>query len=272
MEEVLAEGRLTMDEGYILLYRKMLNWEWMSDANTLAVFIYCLLRANWKDGKFQGTEIHRGEFVTSIASLAAELGLSVQNIRTALRHLESTGEITSKSHAKYRIIAISHYDEYQCPNKVANNQLTSFQQATNKQLTTIEESNKEINIIDSSSKDSESIRQTETVRQGNSEDVKRVVEAWNTLTEYGISGVSKISSTSTRYKNLKARLSQYSLEEVLTAIEKIKNSDFLLGRKTDWRIDFDWFVKPNNFPKVLDGNYLNNVREEKTTDWSWLDK
>ena len=264
-----------MDEGYILLYRKMLNWEWMSDANTLAVFIYCLLRANWRDGKFQGTEVHRGEFVTSIASLAGELGLSVQNIRTALRHLESTGEITSKSHAKYRIIAISHYDDYQCPNKEANNQLTSIQQATNKQLTTIEESNKEIRkeyISISSSKDSDIDRQTETVRQGISEDVKKVVEAWNSLTEYGISGVSKMTSTSTRYKNLTARLKQYSLEEVLKAIEIIKDSDFLLGRKTDWRIDFDWFVKPNNFPKVLDGNYLNNKREEQTKDWSWLDK
>lgn len=262
-----------MDEGYILLYRKMLNWEWMSDANTLAVFIYCLLRANWRDGKFQGTEVRRGEFVTSIASLAGELGLSVQNIRTALRHLESTGEITSKSHAKYRIIAISHYDDYQCPNKVANNQLTSIQQATNKQLTTIEESNKEIReeiYISSSSKDSEDIRQTETVRQGNSEDVKKVVEAWNSLAEYGISGISKMSSTSTRYKNLTARLKQYSLEEVLTAIEKIKNSDFLLGRKKDWRIDFDWFVKPNNFPKVLDGNYLNKEKGAEVAKPTWF--
>lgn len=262
-----------MDEGYILLYRKMLNWEWMSDANTLAVFIYCLLRANWKDGKFQGTEVHRGEFVTSIASLAAELGLSVQNIRTSLRHLESTGEITSKSHAKYRIIAISHYDDYQCPNKVANNQLTSFQQATNKQLTTIEESNKEIReeyISISSSKDSDIDRQTETVRQGISEDVKKVVEAWNSLTEYGISGVSKMSSTSTRYKNLTARLKQYSLEEVLKAIEIIKDSDFLLGRKTDWRITFDWFIRPNCFPKVLDGNYLNKEKGADVERPTWF--
>ena len=264
-----------MDEGYILLYRKMLNWEWMSDANTLAVFIYCLLRANWRDGKFQGTEVHRGEFVTSIASLAGELGLSVQNIRTALKHLESTGEITSKSHAKYRIIAISHYDDYQCPNKVANNQLTSIQQATNKQLTTIEESNKEIReeiYISSSSKDSEDIRPTETVRQSFSEDVQKIVDCWNSLVPLGISGVSKMSTTSTRYKNTVARLKQYSLGEILTAIDKIRVSDFLLGNRSDFKVTYDWFIKPNNFPKVLDGNYNNNSREEKTQDWSWLDK
>ena len=255
-----------MDEGYILLHRKIVNWEWFSDPNTLVVFVHCLLRANWKDGKFQGREVKRGEFVTSLAKLSEETTLSVQNVRTALKHLESTGELTSRGYSKYRIISISNYDKYQCP----NNQLTSNQQATNKQLTTIEESNKEINII-SSSLHSEDIRPTETVRQGNSEEVRQIVDAWNTLVTLGISGVTKMSSTSTRYKNLTARLKQYSLDEVLTAIEKVKTSDFLLGRKTDWRIDFDWFVKPNNFPKVLDGNY-DNVKKGDGGTPTWFTK
>ena len=254
-----------MDEGYILLHRKIVNWEWFSDPNTLVVFVHCLLRANWKDGKFQGREVKRGEFVTSLPKLAEETSLSVQNVRTALKHLESTGELTSKSHAKYRIISISNYDRYQCP----NSQLTGNQQATNRQLTTIEERNKEINIIDSSLH-SESIRPTETVRQGNSEEVRQIVDAWNTLVPLGISGVTKISPTSTRYKNLTARLKQYSLKEVLSAIEKVKVSDFLLGRKTDWRIDFDWFVKPNNFPKVLDGNYDNVKKGAEVGKPTWF--
>ena len=45
---------------------------------------------------------------------------------------------------------------------------------------------------------------------------------------------------------------------MLTAIEKIKSSDFLCGKGgKGWVITFDWFVKPNNFIKVLEGNYDN---------------
>lgn len=86
-----------------------------------------------------GETIPRGSFVTSLDSLGKELGLSVQEIRTALKHLISTGELTSKSTNKYRIITVVNYEMYQQVNKQPNSPLTSNQQATNNQLTTIEE-------------------------------------------------------------------------------------------------------------------------------------
>ena len=55
---------------------------------------------------------------------------------------------------------------------------------------------------------------------------------------------------------LRARVNEYGVDEVLKAIEKVRNSDFLKGSR-DFIITFDWFVKPNNFPKVLEGNYDN---------------
>ena len=92
-------------------------------------------------------------------------------------------------------------------------------------------------------------------------DVRRCVEEWNALEQFGVSRISKISSSSKRYKNLVARIKQYGLSEVLRAIEKVKRSDFLQGKnKNGWFITFDWFVLPNNFPKVLDGNYDNKQK------------
>lgn len=86
-------------------------------------------------------------------------------------------------------------------------------------------------------------------------DVQRIVDAWNDL---GVSTVSKLSPGTKRYNNLRSRMRDYGAENVLKAIDNIKHSDFLMGRKGDgWRITFDWFVLPNNFPKVLDGNYSN---------------
>lgn len=86
----------------------------------------------------------------------------------------------------------------------------------------------------------------------------KIIEAWNSLTCYGIKGIQIITPNTKRYEWLNARLKQYGEDNVLLAIEKIRQSDFLKGdNKKGWVITFDWFVKPNNFPKVLEGNYDN---------------
>lgn len=92
--------------------------------------------------------------------------------------------------------------------------------------------------------------------------VKRVVEAWNAL---DICPISKIVSGSNRHTWLKARLKEYGEDAVLQAIDNVKSSDFLTGKtKEAFKITFDWFIRPNNFPKVLDGNY--NDRKEQNND------
>ncbi len=89
-------------------------------------------------------------------------------------------------------------------------------------------------------------------------DVRRVLDAWNSLSSCGIRPVSKISSGSKRHASLMARIREYGIDAVLEAIEKIRESSFLQGKsggKRRWMITFDWFVLPSNFPKVLEGNY-----------------
>ena len=116
--------------GYIRLHRSLLKWEWYSDPATRDVFIHCLLKANWKDGRFQGIEVKRGSFVTSRAKLAQETGLSERNVRTALKHLISTGEVTKSSYAKYSIITIQNYEKYQSDDQVSDHQVTSKRPAS----------------------------------------------------------------------------------------------------------------------------------------------
>lgn len=106
----------------------MIDWEWYRDQNTKALFIHCLLKANWKDGKFEGHDIPRGSFVTGRKKLAQELGLSEQEIRTALKHLISTNELTIKKTNKFSIISIVNYEMYQQANQQANQQLTTIEE------------------------------------------------------------------------------------------------------------------------------------------------
>lgn len=122
---------MTMSEcGYIRLHRSLLKWEWYSDPATRDVFIHCLLKANWKDGRFQGIEVKRGSFVTSRSKLAQETGLSERNVRTALKHLISTGEVTKSSYAKYSIITIQNYEKYQSDDQVSDHQVTGKRPAS----------------------------------------------------------------------------------------------------------------------------------------------
>lgn len=116
----------------------------------------------------------------------------------------------------------------------------------------------------------------ETVCQ--TQDVRRVVEEWNTLTSCGVKSISKLTSNSQRYQRLLARINQYGIDKVLEAINKVRESDFLQGKNNKgWLITFDWFVLPNNFIKVLDGNYdrrkisngrtRTNVKSDEEADW-----
>lgn len=87
-------------------------------------------------------------------------------------------------------------------------------------------------------------------------DVRRVIEEWNKLQEVGINPIRDIKPSSKRCQLLKGRIREYGIDEVLNAINNVRNSDFLRGENNrGWMITFDWFVKPNNFTKVLEGNY-----------------
>lgn len=87
-------------------------------------------------------------------------------------------------------------------------------------------------------------------------DVRRVIEEWNKLQEVGINPIRDIKPSSKRCQLLKGRIREYGIDDVINAIENVRNSDFLRGENNrGWMITFDWFVKPNNFTKVLEGNY-----------------
>ncbi len=102
-------------------------------------------------------------------------------------------------------------------------------------------------------KDNNLIVSKDTIRQT---DVQRVVEEWNKLQDVGIAPIRDIKPASKRCQMLKGRIREYGMDDLLNAMDNIRHSDFLRGEnKNGWMITFDWFVKPNNFLKVLEGNY-----------------
>lgn len=128
-----------MKENYIKIDRKILSWEWYKNINTKVLFIHMLLKANWKDGKFEGKVIPRGSFVSSIKKLSDETELTEREVRTGISHLKMTGELTSKSYSKHTVFTINNYDLYQTIDKQNDIQPPSKRHSNDILTTTIEE-------------------------------------------------------------------------------------------------------------------------------------
>ena len=120
------------EEGFIKISRKMLSWGWFKDANTAHLFIYCLMRANYKDTEWRGVKLKRGSFITSLKNLSDETGLTQRQVRTALEHLISTNEVTKYASAKNTVVIVNNYDKYQSSDKENDKKTTRYRQGTDK--------------------------------------------------------------------------------------------------------------------------------------------
>lgn len=130
--------------GWVKLHRDILGWEWFTDSCTLKLFIYLIVIANHIDGKYKGVDIKKGQCALSQDAICRETGLSRQQVRTAMEHLKTTGEITIKTTNKYSIVTICNYDKYQADEMKEQpiEQPTSNQQVTNNQPTSQEKEKK----------------------------------------------------------------------------------------------------------------------------------
>jgi hypothetical protein len=122
-----------MNNGWIKIHRKIIDWEWYKDANTFRLFLHLLLIANRNEKKYKGTLIGIGQIMTCPNKLARELDLTISKIRTSLNKLKLTNEITIETNTKGSIIQIVNYKNYQLiTNDLANkSQSNSNQIATN---------------------------------------------------------------------------------------------------------------------------------------------
>ena len=116
--------------------RKILEWEWYTEPKTAHLFIHCLLRANFKTRKFRSLLINRGQFITSRSKLSIETGLTEQEVRTALKHLILTNELTKQNVGAFTIITVNKYNEYQAKFEKSTSELTNDQPTVNQDLTT----------------------------------------------------------------------------------------------------------------------------------------
>lgn len=115
--------------GFVKLPNDLKEWEWFDDKETTHVYLWLLLSAAWSDRRYKGTEIKRGQVVTTQFEMAKECGITRQKLRTILERLVSTKKITQTPTTKFSIITLLDYD---C---ATDGQPTNNQQITNEQPT-----------------------------------------------------------------------------------------------------------------------------------------
>ena len=245
-------------QGWIKIHRDLLDNELWSDKPFTKgqAWVDLLLLANHKDKNVligSHTEmVERGSFITSELKLMERWGWGRKKVKLFLNFLESQKMIERNANNKRTAITIVNYGFYQDCDLPKEQQKNSKRTAKEQQRDST-----------GTAKEHKQERKNERMKEYIDTDVsikqhsiQSIIDAWNQLEPYGIKMIYRINQGSKRCTSLIALLEQFGEEKVIQAVDKVKQSEFLQG-KTDTRfsLNFDWFINPNNFAKVLEGKY-----------------
>lgn len=245
-------------QGWVKIHRDLLDNELWSDKPFTKgqAWVDLLLLANHKDKNVligSHTEmVERGSFITSELKLMERWGWGRKKVKLFLNFLESQKMIERNANNKRTAITIVNYGFYQdCD--LENEQQKNIKGTAKEQRRDSTGTAKEHKQERKKERMKEYIDTDVSIKQHS---IQSIIDAWNQLEPYGIKMIYRINPGSKRCTSLIALLEQFGEEKVIQAVDKVKQSDFLQG-KTDARfsLNFDWFINPNNFVKVLEGKY-----------------
>jgi len=217
-------------QGYIKLYRSIQNHWLYQEKRKFSKFeawIDMLMMANHKDNKVvlgnDLIEVKRGQFITSELKLMERWGWGKSKLRSFLELLEKDGMIVKKSDRKKTTITICNYSVYQ-DNETKNRPHSDREQTDNGLIT-------DTNNNDKNEK----------------EYIYTVFKHWNSKKIIVHRNLNKKMES-----HINARLKEYSLEELLKAIDNYH--EVLTNEKYFW--SYKWtlqdFMKPNNVVRFMD--------------------
>lgn len=245
--------------GYVKIYRRLKDWEWYSDANTTRVYLHILLTANHRTVRFKGANIKKGQCLLSVEKMTEALRMSRQSARTALQHLISTNEITTKPTKAGTLITVVNWDNYQdvesadnrTVNQRGNRQLTRYQPDSNQILTTYQPDTNQISTTNKNDKnDKNNIYTPLTPQEGKGASVQeeRFEQVWK---EYP----KKVAKQYARKAWNRIKPDGELFEKMLKALKEQKKSE-------QWQKDNGRFI-PNPATWLNGGYWDNEVQEEK---------
>lgn len=185
-------------------------------------------------------EVQRGQLIASRRYLQKRWCWGGTKVSNFLNLLVKEGMINQQTNQGQTTLTLCKYKDYNKPirkGKPPNEPSANHRQTTDKP--NINKGNKE--------------------KEFNKGVVLSVLDFWNA----NCGGLPKITSiANARRSALSARIAEHGIIAVQQAIVKAGESKFLSGENDrGFKATFDWIMRPNNFPKVLEGNYENKLSD-----------
>ncbi|HGF7174147.1 hypothetical protein [Enterococcus hirae] len=133
-----------MNLGYIKLYRKVTSSFVWTNSDMFKLWVLCLMKASHEDRKFlfngQEVRLKSGQFVTGAHAIAKEFNEGVPSDKAIawrtlwrwLKRFENEELLTIQSNARYSVVTIKNWSDYQSSDKPP----TSDGQSSDKPVTT----------------------------------------------------------------------------------------------------------------------------------------
>lgn len=198
--------------------------------------------------------------------LAADYDITVEELREIVQYCELIGllQITPEN----KVFSAAHQRRFSGLINKRERDRERLQTLINKRKQTeieviaaITSENEDYRSDNSHSKVKESKVKKSKVKKSIKYPYQGICDLWNSIC-VSLPRIAKL--TEARKQKIRSRLDEFGCqpEEWLTTAEtlfkRVQSSDFLTGRKTDWKASFDWvFDNGKNWIKVTEGNYDN---------------
>ncbi len=240
-----------MNEGWVKLYRSLLDHPRFRDGAWLKVWLFLLCRATHAAYRvvFEGkdTMLQPGQLITSRQTIVDFCKVERSKVERILKKLESEHQIEQLTTSACRLITITNWDRYQRSEQPIEQQVSN-DRATSEQRVSTHKNGKKVE---------NDKNHTVTPWPG-----AEVVEAWNSA------GLMKcVKVTDKRREHLNARLkSPFFVQHWRQALTIISESDFCQGRGTrGWKANFDWFIRSDDaVTNAVEGKYGGPVISTQT--------
>lgn len=278
-----------MNRGYVKLWRKTLDSGLLQNGPAWQLFGYLLLRATHKPRRIivggVVCELVPGEIVFGRSKAAADLGLSEQQIRTALNLLKKMEIATSRSTNKFTVVLLVNWHNYQDEqtpsNQQTNQPATSNQPAVN-HIQALENNNTSLReVVDATAstpdQQTENFEAEDEPVEGKRNTVPPCphqqilalyhellpelprMKVWDGARQQGLTARWRERWKAGHYATQADGLAYWR-----RMFEYIgKKCDWLMGRSENYggrkpfQASLDWIVKPQNFAKIIERKYEN---------------
>ena len=227
--------------------------------------------------------IRRGELALSQRTIAKKWGWTDRKVRTFISRLQREGMIETEIRDGITVLKLINYDKYNysdaandaaidatsdavtdtpfdAPNLPAEQHFANTDDAPTDaafDAPTDAASDAAIDAHNKKDKKREEERKKDSTKVEPKERNKNFLDFFNSTVEgCSIPAIKGLSSV--REGMLNARIKDYGIDAVHEVVKKAAASSFLNGRVANGRsfvASFDWIFRPNNFLKVLEGNY-----------------